>query len=97
MARTNADEKKERLSQMTVAFLAQLATPPDGPSQEADVERSLRVDGLADELLDTDAEGAILLLGDLVVRIVDALCAKTGGDRLETLRAFAHLSTPEAG
>jgi hypothetical protein len=82
---------------MTVAFLTQLATPTTPGPSEADLERSLRVDGLADELLDTDAEGALLLLGDLVVRIVEALCAKTGGDPLETLQEFAHPPAPAAG
>ena len=82
MAKTTSDEKRERLRQMTVAFLAELTSPPEGKSRDADEEHALRVDGLASDLLDTDAEGAILFLGDLVQIVLPRIDKHTPGRSL---------------
>jgi len=89
MSRANSDEGRERLRQMSVSLLTELMTPPDDKSGEAVGEHAITVDGLAGDLLEADAEGAVLFLGDLAVRAVSAYCEKTGADPLATLQEFA--------
>jgi len=88
MARGSADEGKERVRRMSSALLNELLRSPAAGSNEAMAEQAVRVDGLADDLLAADAEGGLLFLGDLVVRILDAYCHETGADPLVALQKF---------
>jgi hypothetical protein len=93
MARPSSDEGQERVRNMARALLVELVRAPAGGSDQAMAdhalaEHALRVDGLADDLLAADAEGGVLFLGDLVVRMLEAYCLETGADRLEALQKF---------
>jgi hypothetical protein len=89
MPRTKSDETREWLRQTTVELLTELAKSPHGDTKDAVEEQAVRVDGLAGDLIAADPEGAVLFLGDLAVRILKALCEKTGADPLVTLQQFA--------
>jgi hypothetical protein len=89
MARPTSDETREWLHQTTVDLLAELSRSPDGDTRDASEEHALRVDALAGDLISADAEGAVLFLGDLAVKILMALCQQTGADPLATLKQFA--------
>ncbi len=88
MARASSDEGKERVRRMTTALLTELVKATAGGSNQAMAEQAVRVDGLADDLLAAEAEGAVLFLGDLVVRILEAYCHETGADPLVALQKF---------
>jgi hypothetical protein len=88
MARASSEEGRERVRRMTTALLTDLLEVPAGGSNQAMAEQAVRVDGLADDLLAAEAEGAVLFLGDLVVRILEAYCHETGADPLVALQKF---------
>jgi hypothetical protein len=92
MPRPTSAERKEEVRRMTVALLTELINPP-GPGPKKEVEQhALTVDGLADELLEADAEGVLLFLGDLAARALELLGEQTGTDPLVLLERLA----PEA-
>jgi hypothetical protein len=86
---TSGEKREEWLRRTTVDLLAELSRSPDGDAKNAVEEHAVRVDGLADDLIAVDPEGAVLFLGDLAVRILKALCEQTGADPLMTLQEFA--------
>lgn len=96
MPRANPDEGRERLRQLVVAFLTELMKPVDAGSMEAVGEHAITVDGLAGDLLETEAEGAVVLLGDVSARAVKALAEKIGTDPLVILDRIS-IEAVEAG
>jgi hypothetical protein len=96
MPKANSDEGRERLRQLVVAFVTELMKPVDAGSMEAVGEHAIAVDGLAGDLLETEAEGAVVLLGDVSARAVKALAEKIGTDPLVILDRIS-LEAVEAG
>jgi hypothetical protein len=94
MPRTTSGDGRERLRRMSVAFLTELMNPPELESKEAVEQHAVTIDGLADDLLEADAEGAVLFLGELAARTLEALCEKTGTDPLVTLQGLALQAPP---
>lgn len=96
MPKANSEEGRERLRQLVIAFLAELMKPVDAGSMEAVGEHAIAIDGLAGDLLETEAEGAVVLLGDVAARAVRALADKIGTDPLVILERLS-LEAVEAG
>jgi hypothetical protein len=85
MPRPTSAERKEEVRHMTVALLTELINSPSPGSREAVEQHALTVDGLADELLEADAEGVLLFLGDLAARALESLGEQTGTDPVVVL------------
>jgi hypothetical protein len=93
MPRLTSAERKEEVRRMTVVLLTELINPPDPQSREAVEQHAVTVDGLADELLEADAEGVLLFLGDLAARALESLGEQTGTDPLVVLHRLASEAT----
>jgi hypothetical protein len=96
MPRANSDEGREHLRQLVVAFLTELMKPVDPGSIEAVGERAIAVDGLAGDLLETEAEGAVVLLGEVAAGALKAVADRVGTDPLAILERLS-LEAVEAG
>ena len=94
MPRTTASERREQAQRMAIALLTELMNPPDAGSNEAVEGHAVVVDGLADDLLEADAEGALLFLADLAARAIKTLGEKTGTGPVVALQALT-LQTSE--
>jgi hypothetical protein len=93
MPRNTGSELREQAQKMVVALLTELMNPPDPGAKEA-VTDAVAVDGLADDILAADAEGALLFLADLAARAIKTLGDKTGTDPAVALQA---LTRPPSG
>ncbi len=89
MPRPTSAERKEEVRRMTVALVTELINPPSPGSREAVEQHALTVDGLADELLEADAEGVLLFLGNLAAKALASLGEQTGTDPLVVLQRLA--------
>jgi hypothetical protein len=88
MPRTTGSEHREQAQSMVVALLTALMNPPDPGSNEAVARDAVTVDGLADDILEADAEGALLYLADIAARAIKSLGDKTGSGPTVTLQAL---------
>jgi hypothetical protein len=96
MPKAHSEEGRERLRQLAVAFLTELMKPTDPGSVEAVGDHAIAVDGLAGDLLETEAEGAVVLLGDVAARAIKALADQIGTDPLVILERLS-LEAVQAG
>jgi len=78
MPKSTASERREQSQRSVVELLTELMNPPNPESREAVEEHAVTVDGLADDILETDAEGALLFLADLAAKAIKSLSDKTG-------------------
>jgi hypothetical protein len=93
MARTTASDRRDESQRSVVALLTELMNPPDPQSKGAVEEHAVTVDGLADDILESDAEGALLFLADLAARAVKSLSDKTGTAPAACLQSLASPAT----
>ncbi len=70
MPRNTGSDLREQAQRKVVALLTELMNPPDPGSKEAVTTDAVAVDGLADDILAADAEGALLFLADLAARAI---------------------------
>ena len=88
MPRTTGSERREQAERMVVALLTELMNPPDPGAKEAVARQAVAIDGLADDILEADAEGALLYLADLAAWAIKALGEKTGTGPVAALQAL---------
>jgi hypothetical protein len=94
MPRTTGSERRVQAQQMVVDLLTKLMNPPDPGSTEAVARHAVTVDGLADDILEADAEGALLFLADIAASAIKSLGEKNGTSPTAALQA---LTSPPSG